>query len=351
MNRYVAALVRELEMVAVDLRPRTIFFGGGTPSILNLRQWEIVLGAMDHLGLTGADEWTVECNPATLSLDKAKLLRSAGVNRISMGVQSLDTGLLERLGRVHSREMVFKSYDCLRAAGFNHINLDLMFAIPSQTMDMWQASLRETIDLEPEHLSCYEVIYEQDTPLYEQLQAGEFEVCEDLACDMFEELVAFAGERGFHQYEVANFARHSGAEAFEIPSEACRHNINYWRGGDYHGLGPSATGYVGGIRTTNIANTQRYCERLERNERAINHTEQLSPLQRAGETAAFGLRMNAGWPFADFQKTTGHDLRTEWADSIKKLVEQGNGVLKKERFRLTPKGLRFADSAAAEFLR
>lgn len=351
VNRYVAALVRELEMVAADLQPRTIFFGGGTPSILNLRQWETVLGAMDRLGLTGADEWTVECNPATLSLDKAKLLRAAGVSRISMGVQSLDAGLLERLGRVHSREMVFKSYDCLRAAGFERINLDLMFAIPSQTMEIWKASLRETADLEPEHLSCYEVIYEQDTPLYEQLQAGEFEVHEDLACDMFEELVAFGGERGYHQYEVANFARHSGGEGFEIPSEACRHNINYWRGGDYNGLGPSATGYVGGIRTTNIANTQGYCEHIERNERAIDQTEQLSPLERAAETAAFGLRMNAGWPFADFQKATGHDLRNGWAETMQELVEQENGVLESERFRLTPKGLRFADAAAAEFLR
>ena len=351
VNRYVAALVRELEMVAADLQPRTIFFGGGTPSILNLRQWETVLGAMDRLGLTGADEWTVECNPATLSLDKAKLLRAAGVSRISMGVQSLDAGLLERLGRVHSREMVFKSYDCLRAAGFERINLDLMFAIPSQTMEIWKGSLRETAELEPEHLSCYEVIYEQDTPLYEQLQAGEFEVHEDLACDMFEELVAFGGERGYHQYEVANFARHSGGEDFEIPSEACRHNINYWRGGDYHGLGPSATGYVGGIRTTNIANTQGYCERIESSERAIDHTEKLPPLQRAAETAAFGLRMNTGWYFTDFQKATGHDLRDGWAETMQQLVEQENGVLESKRFRLTSKGLRFADAAASEFLR
>ena len=351
VNRYVAALVRELEMVANDLEPRTIFFGGGTPSILNLRQWHTVLTAMDRLGLTGADEWTVECNPATLSLDKAKLLRAAGVNRVSMGVQSLDSGLLERLGRIHSREMVFKSYDALRAAGFERINLDLMFAIPSQTMEMWEASLRETADLEPEHLSCYEVIYEQDTPLYEQLQAGEFEVHEDLACDMFEALVEFAGARGFHQYEVANFAKHAGTDQFEIPSEACRHNINYWRGGDYHGLGPSATGYVARIRTTNIANTQRYCEHLERNELPIEHVEQLSPLSCAGETAAFGLRMNAGWPFADFQGITGFDLRDEWADTMQELADKEHGVQECERFRLTPKGLRFADAAAAEFLR
>jgi len=351
VDRYVAALVRELEMVAGDLQPRTIFFGGGTPSILNLRQWETVLGAMDRLGLAGADEWTVECNPATLSLDKAKLLRAAGVNRISMGVQSLDAELLGRLGRVHSREMVFKSYDTLRAVGFERINLDLMFAIPSQTMEMWEASLRETADLEPEHLSCYEVIYEQDTPLYEQLQAGEFDVCEDLACDMFEALVEFAGARGYHQYEVANFARHSDESDFEIPDEACRHNINYWRGCDYHGLGPSATGYVGGVRTTNIANTQLYCDHLEQGTRAIDHTEELPPLQRAGETAAFGLRMNAGWPFDEFERATGFDLREEWPDEMAALVEQGNGVLEEARFRLNTKGLRFVDMAAADFLR
>ena len=351
MDRFVAALVRELELVAEDLRPRTIFFGGGTPSILNLRQWETVLSAMERLGLTGADEWTVECNPATLSLDKAKLLRSAGVNRISMGVQSLDARFLERLGRVHTREMVFKSYNALRAAGFKRINLDLMFAIPSQTMEVWQASLRETAHLQPDHLSCYEVIYEQDTPLYEQLQAGEFDVKEELVCEMFQALVDFAGQQGFHQYEIANFARHSGDSEFETPSEACRHNINYWRGGDCHGLGPSATGYVGGVRTTNIANTQRYCEQLEHGARAIEYTEELQPLQRAGETAAFGLRMNAGWSFEEFRRTTGFDLRDEWSDEMTALVEQGYGVLEESRFRLNAKGLRFADAAAVDFLR
>ncbi|MFL2943149.1 MAG: coproporphyrinogen-III oxidase family protein, partial [Limisphaerales bacterium] len=210
VDRFVAALVTELTMVADELAPQTIFFGGGTPSILNLRQWETILEAMRRLGLSGAREWTVECNPATVSADKARLLHEGGVTRISMGVQSLDEALLDRLGRVHSRAMVFKSYDILRNAGFERVNLDLMFAIPSQTMPVWQETLRETIAMQPEHLSCYEVIYEQDTPLYEQLQAGEFDVQEELACDMFEELVRVAGEQGFYQYEVANFGRHQG---------------------------------------------------------------------------------------------------------------------------------------------
>ena len=179
INRYVAALVRELEIVAADLKPKTIFFGGGTPSILNLRQWEQILRAMEKLNLLGAEEFTVECNPATVSADKAKLFRDFGINRISMGVQSLDEKLLDRLGRIHSREMVFKSFDILRRAGFENLNLDLMFAIPGQTMEIWRATLNEAMAMQSEHLSSYEVIYEDDTPLFEQLQAGEFSVDEE----------------------------------------------------------------------------------------------------------------------------------------------------------------------------
>src|SRR6058998_1029801 len=210
VNRYVAALVREMQLVADDLNPRTVFFGGGTPSLLSLRHWEQILKAMDRLNLLGAAEWTVECNPATISLDKARLLRAGGVNRISMGVQSLNPELLDRLGRVHSREMVFKSFEVLRQAGFDNVNLDLMFAIPGQTLEIWRETLTEALALGSEHLSCYEVIYEEDTPLYAQLQAGEFSVDEELACLMYDELLARASAAGLHQYEVANFARNAG---------------------------------------------------------------------------------------------------------------------------------------------
>ncbi len=352
INRYVRALCRELEIVAEDLKQRTIFFGGGTPSLLNLRQWEEILGTMQRLGLTGASEWTVECNPATVSPDKAKLLRDAGVNRISMGVQSLNEDLLERLGRIHSREQVFKSFDILRRAGFENINVDLMFAIPGQTMEIWRETLREATALGSEHLSSYEVIYEEDTALYAQLKAKEFDVDEELACAMYDELVAHAARAEFQQYEIANFARNQEAGcANEFPSFACRHNVNYWRGGSFYGLGPSATGYVRGIRTKNWSNTQLYCEQLEQGKRAIESREELPPRSRAGEIAAFGLRMNSGWPFAQFKETTGWDLQREWADEMKQLEAQGWGRAEPDRFRLTPAGLRFADSAAELFLR
>jgi oxygen-independent coproporphyrinogen-3 oxidase len=356
INRYVGALVRELEIVAPGLRLQTVFFGGGTPSLLNLRQWQQILGAFERLGLLGAAEWTVECNPATVSADKARLLRDYGVNRISMGVQSLEERLLDRLGRIHSREQVFRSFDTLRAAGFANINVDLMFAIPGQTMAIWQDTLDEALALGSEHLSCYEVIYEQDTPLFEQLQAGRFDVDEDLACDMYDALLERSAGAGFQQYEVANFARHVPGEPHPgddplVPSRACRHNANYWRGGEYHGLGPSATGYVGGVRTRNWSNTPLYCERLEAGLRAIESREELTPLRRAGETAAFGLRMNAGWPYAAFERVTGFDLRTEWAASMTECVARGWGEQLPERFRLTRTGLRFADAAAELFLR
>jgi oxygen-independent coproporphyrinogen-3 oxidase len=385
INRYVAALIRELELVAHDLQPRTIFFGGGTPSLLNLRQWEQILSAMERLNLTGAEEFTVECNPATVSPDKAKLLRNFGVNRVSMGVQSLDESLLERLGRIHTREMAFKSFDVLRRAGFDNLNLDLMFAIPGQTMEVWRATLAEALTFGSEHLSTYEVIYEDDTPLFAQLQAGKFDVDEDLSCAMYEELVARATAAGFRQYEVANFARDRRAEKNEhptfniqhstsneeeqgdsspavqqsnnptiqqsIPLLACKHNVNYWRGGSFYGLGPSATSYVRGVRTKNWPNTQLYCEQLEKGKRAIESREELPPLKRAGETAAFGLRMNAGWPFAEFRRVTDFDLRDGWSAEMNQLVERGWAAHDDQRFRLTPQGLRFADSAAELFLR
>lgn len=370
INRYINALVRELELVAADLKPQTVFFGGGTPSILNLRQWKVILKAMARLGLLGAREWTIESNPATVSLDKAKLWRDFGVNRISMGVQSLDENLLDRLGRIHSREQVFKSFDTLRAAGFENLNVDLMFAIPTQTMEMWRDTLHEAIALGSEHLSCYEVIYEEDTPLYAQLQAREFDVDEALACAMYDTLIAAAKGSGFVQYEIANFGRDTGAmansngpasktdERFNLPpmkpalpSRACAHNVNYWRGGSFFGLGPSATSYVSGVRSRNWSNTQFYCAHLEKGRRAIQSSEQLSPQARAGETAAFGLRMPAGWSFDAFKKATGFDLREGWASEMNQLIARGWAVMDANSFRLNEQGLRFADAAAQEFLR
>ena len=359
IDRYVAAVVIELELVAPECRPHTIFFGGGTPSLLSLKQWQTILSAMDRLQLLGAAEFSVECNPATVSADKAKLLRDHGVNRISMGVQSLDEALLDRLGRVHSREMVFRSYETLRSAGFENINVDLMFAIPGQTLEVWDRTLDEALALGTEHLSCYEVIYEEDTPLYQQMKAGEFAVDEERACQMYDRLQERAAAAGFEQYEVANWGRPriTGAVSLPkvslegIPGYACRHNVGYWRGLDSFGVGPSASEYVGGLRARNWSNTDLWITQLERGRRAKEFAEALSPLARAGELAAFGLRMNAGWPFTEFTARTGFDLRAEWREDLDQLIRRGWGEATNSHFRLSRQGLRFADAAGAFIVR
>jgi oxygen-independent coproporphyrinogen-3 oxidase len=350
-DRYTLALLRELELRTPPDPPTTLFFGGGTPTLLNLRQWTRILEALQNRFPHLDAEWTVECNPATLSLDKAKLLLDAGVNRISMGVQSLDEKLLDRLGRVHSRNMVFRSFDTLRRAGFANINLDLMFAIPGQTRSIWQDTLRESLALGSEHLSAYEVIYEEDTPLFHQLKAGHIDVDEDLACAMYEELRDQASNHGFEQYEIANFARSFPDHTGPLPALACRHNVTYWRGKPFLGLGPSACSFQDGVRLRNWANTRLYCEQLEASRFPIESTDVLTPLDRAGEIAAFGLRMIIGWAYEEFLEITGYDLRRHWSDEMSALVGRGWAVATDTNFRLSSNGLRFADSAAEFFLR
>jgi len=163
-------------------------------------------------------------------------------------------------------------------------------------------------------------------------------------------LVSRATAAGFHQYEIANFAK-GALNGEKIPALACKHNVNYWRGGSFYVLGPSATGYVRGVRTKNWSNTQLYCEQLENGKRAIESSEELPPLRRAGETAAFGLRMNAGWAFEEFQRVTDFDLRREWGKDMEQLAGRGWALRDANRFQLTPQGLRFADAAAELFLR
>jgi oxygen-independent coproporphyrinogen-3 oxidase len=383
IQRYVSALAQDMEHVSC-FEPRTIFFGGGTPSLLSLRQWETLFQVMLRLGWTEVQEWTVECNPATVSLDKARLWREAGVNRVSLGVQSLDVPMLERLGRIHTRAMAFKSYDILRKAGITNLNLDLMFGIPGQSMASWRATIAEALAMQTEHLACYEVIYEEDTPLFKQLQTGAVRFDEDLACAMYEELLQETDGHGLVQYEIANFARSGRDRVFlspqswgsasartesvssslqdpgpgeseivewqGIPDYACRHNVNYWRGGSYYGLGPSASGYVGGKRYTIVTDTITYCTQVEAGKMPSAWIDDLTPLARAGEIAAFGLRMNSGWPFSVFQKVTGFDLRQHWQSEMNELVAKGWGVRTADRFRLTSVGLRFADAAAERFL-
>lgn len=353
VDRFVRCLIQELRLVAGDLHPRTIFFGGGTPSFLNLRQWGEIFSALEELGLSAPEEFTIECNPATVSLDKARLFREHGVNRISMGVQSFDPGLLQRLGRIHSRAQIFHSYEALRAAGFGNINIDLMFGVPGQTLRQWEETLGQAFSLETEHLSCYEVIYEEGTPFHEALAAGAIGVDEDLNAAMYELLLDRTEAAGFRQYEIANFARDPVAAPAGAgpPRHACRHNLGYWNGTPFYGLGPSASEYVGGVRRTHSADTLSYCLQLEQGGRPAQLIDRLPPLQRAGEIAAFGLRRTSGWVNGEFLAATGFDLLQEWKEEIGQTISEGFGTLRGDRFALTARGLRFADDVGARFLR
>jgi oxygen-independent coproporphyrinogen-3 oxidase len=190
------------------------------------------------------------------------------------------------------------------------------------------------------------VIYEEDTALYQQLSAGEFEVDEELACSMYEDLVSKTAEAGLEQYEVANFAR-----CTPHADHRSAHNVNYWKGGTYYGLGPSASEFIDGLRTRNWSNTQLWCEQLEKGNRAIEAKDPLPPLKRAGEIAAFGLRMPEGWGFQEFRSVTGFDLRTEWKTEMEEAVRRGLAVCKADRFSLNAKGLRFADDVGSDFLK
>ena len=243
---FLDALLIELDRFGSDrLSVQTIFFGGGTPSALSPSQLDFLLsGLRDRLDLTNLTEWTLEMNPATVSAEKASLLLSLGVNRISMGVQSWDSAILQRLGRVHSGAQARRSYDILRTAGFENVNLDLIFGVPGQSREQWMETLRETVALGPNHISAYCLTYEEDTEFFRRFQTGEFRQNSHEDAEFFAATMDFLNQQGFAQYEISNYAR---------PERDCLHNLAYWHGKDYLGLGPSAFSTIGKHRWQNIA--------------------------------------------------------------------------------------------------
>ena len=320
-------------MFAGSCAPETVFVGGGTPTALSVSQLErLFKGLQRHLDFTGVSEFTIEVNPATVTARKADLLRGHGVTRVSMGVQSWDPGLLKVLGRVHDAEQVRKSFAILRAAGYDNINLDLIYGVPGQTLAQWEQSLQSTIELEPDHISAYCLTYEEDTEYFERLQRGEFRENTDQDAAFFEHGVELLSAAGYAQYEISNYAK---------PGHVCRHNIAYWEGADYLGLGPSAWSTVGERRWQNVPDTAAYVRALQAGARPISTEELLPPETREAEKIAFGLRMNAG---IDPAKLAGnHELVTT-------LREEGLLEDHGPRVRLTERGRLLADEIAAQLI-
>jgi oxygen-independent coproporphyrinogen-3 oxidase len=354
MNHYLDALERELAHWAPQLRPETIFFGGGTPTLLNLRQLERLLSTLNAQLSTSASEFTFESNPATLSLDKARLLRAHGVNRISMGVQSFDERVLEKLGRIHTPEQARRSYDLLRQAGFDNVNVDLMFALPGQSMSDWEHTLRQAMALQPEHISTYCLTFEEDTIFWRLFSEGVLAPNEEQEAEMYQRTWDILETAGYQQYEISNFARkrnsplstqHSALSTF-----ACAHNIGYWRCEDCIGLGPSAASNRGERRWKNIANTDEYIARLSRGEPPIDFEETLDVPTRAGEYVAFGLRMNDGVSRSAFRRRFGVDLDDLWSGELPSLLQDCMVEWRGDHLCLTPRGMLLADEVSAHFV-
>ena len=329
----VDAIIREAELFGHRCAPQTVFIGGGTPTALSVSQLEqLFTGLREHLDLSGVTEFTIEMNPATVTARKADLLRGFGVNRVSMGVQSWDPHLLEVLGRVHDADQVRRSFATLRAAGFDNLNLDLIYGVPGQTVAHWEDSIRQTAELRPEHISAYCLTYEEDTDFFERMTRGEFREDAESDAAFFERGAAMLREEGYGQYEISNYAR-TGYE--------CRHNLAYWEGADYLGLGPSAWSTVGERRWQNVPDTAAYVSAMQAGVRPLCNEEILPVATREAEKIAFGLRMNAGIDPA--RLAARHDL-------VAGLREEGLLEDLGPRVRLTQRGRLLADEIAAELI-
>ena len=332
---FLDALLREVERAAENfpLRPRTIYFGGGTPSALTCAQLEYLLGGLRaRLDLSALEEWDLEANPATIREDKARLLRDLGITRLSLGVQSWDDGLLTTLGRTHTAAQAEATFATLRAAGHDNLNIDLMFGVPGQTPAQWQATLAQTIALGPQHVSCYGLTYEEDTEYFRKLTGGVFRQDVDADADLFEHTLDTLTGAGFAHYEISNYAR---------PGSESRHNLAYWRGADYLGFGPSAFSTVGLRRWQAIADTAEYTRRVLAGESTSAFEENLSEQTRAGERAAFGMRTSEG--------VSLHDL-ARWPAEVQQLRELGFIEDHAERAVLTRRGKLMADAVAEAFV-
>jgi oxygen-independent coproporphyrinogen-3 oxidase len=329
----VEAIIREAELFGNPCAPRTVFIGGGTPTALSVTQLErLFAGLQRHLDFTDTDEFTIEMNPATVTARKAELLCGFGVNRVSMGVQSWDPHLLKLLGRVHNADQVRRSFAILREAGFDNLNLDLIYGIPGQTLAQWEESIRQTVDLQPEHISAYCLTYEEDTEFFDRLTRGEFREDAESDAGFFERGVEMLSAAGYGQYEISNHAS---------PGRECRHNLAYWEGADYLGLGPSAWSTIGERRWQNAPDTAAYVQAVQAGVRPLRNEEILPAATREAEKIAFGLRMNAGIDPARLAER--HELITGLR--VEGLLEDHG-----RRVRLTPRGRLLADEIAAELM-
>src|SRR6266498_5395938 len=368
MPAYVEALCKEVEFVGNQLQGQknkgegkvhTIFFGGGTPSLLSPEQFESIFRSIHNsFRLTDDVEITIEANPGTVSYENLLQLRKIGINRISYGVQSANTEELRMLERVHNFFDVIEAVSSARKAGFDNLNLDLIYGLPEQTLQTWQTTVKRILDLHPEHISAYALTLEHGTPFGHWSSRGLLPMPDpDLAADMYEWASECLEANGYVQYEISNWAKNfapSGAkrsrDAFQPPSFACKHNIQYWRSLPYLAFGAGAHGYANGFRYSNVLRIKTYIDRLTNYESQLTDYEfPLSPAtvnqhrqteqDDISEFMLNGLRLtNAGITEADFRSRFGRGPLDIYQREFDELIHLGLLEWKGEIVHLTKRG-------------
>lgn len=342
--RYIDLLCREVEQSSSGLAGRSLFFGGGTPTEISVEQIRRIVEALRRsFSWPDEAEWTIESNPATVTPQALTQIRAAGFNRISIGVQSFHDHHLQALGRIHSAAEARTAAGLARRAGFENLNLDLIFCLPSQTWEEWRSDLDEALLLAPDHLSLYNLTIEPETEFGRRFAAGQMKLPdEDLSADMHEWARDRLARAGYEQYEISNFA---------LPGRECRHNQTYWWGEPYIGFGLSASSYLNGVRFTTTRSMRRYLEtagRAEGPERSI--VEALPPGRAARELAMLGIRTREGADLNLIARRTGYFLGAEIDRLAREWSREGlaewNGAL----LKLTQRGMMLAGAIGRELI-
>jgi len=343
IHRYTRALIKELKLfLNTDYLIKTIYLGGGTPSILPVESIEeIVQTIYGSFKLDDNLEFTIEVNPGTVDEEKLRLYKTLGINRISIGIQSIEEEGLKILGRIHSGKEALEALDTAINVGFTNINVDLIYGIPNQTLESWRYTLKEVLRRNPTHMSVYGLMYEPGTPLYKALIRNRIKpMSEDLEVEIFNETQEVLSTYGLRWYEISNYAK----DGYE-----CRHNLTYWRGEDYLGFGPSAHSLVGNTRYSNTPNIKAYVELLDRGKSPKIWEERLSPPERAKELIILGLRLREGVSLCDVYRRTGVDVGRIFSENIERLISYGLLYKKDDRIQLTEKGRLLGNLVFEEF--
>lgn len=332
MTAFVDALLKEA--AKQPLMPQTIFFGGGTPTMLSDVHLERLLrGLKERVDMTEVVEFTMEANPRTVTASKAAIMREMNVTRVSLGIQAWDDETLKTLGRDHARADAEETWQVLRKAGFQSLNLDLMFSIPGQSVETWRKTLEHSISLQPDHISAYNLNYEEDTDFFRRLKAGEYREDEGRDAEFFNLAIDTLEGGGFEHYEISNYAK---------PGHRSVHNEAYWLGEDYLGIGPGAFSTVGGRRWNNVKDTPRYMAMTLAGEDTAVDVEELTADQRRTERFGLELRTARGLPLTLINAESRKMLET--------LREQGLLSYDASHVRLTRVGKPLVDPIAVALM-